>query len=98
MTQFHISNYIQKVKGQLHCDIIVFCKQSFLASVQRHTSGTGGDILTIPYIWSDTELVTLFLDAHLEAVMIIKPLCADGVKSSHYIHYMAHGWKLCLSC
>ena len=31
--------YIQKVKGELQCDIIMFCKNTFLAVIQHHYSG-----------------------------------------------------------
>jgi len=63
--------YIQKVKGQLHCDIIMFCKNTFLAIIQHHNSETEGEIVTIFHIWLDTELVTLILDFHLETVVIV---------------------------
>ena len=63
--------YIQKVKGHLHCDIIMFCKNTFQAIIQRHNSGTEGEIVTIFHIWSDTELVTLILGGHLETVVIV---------------------------
>ena len=66
--------YIQKVKGQLHCDIIMFCKKkqaTFLVIIQRHNSGTEGEIVTIFHIWSDTELVTLILGLHLETAVIV---------------------------
>ena len=52
---------VQKVKGQLHCDIMVFCKTTFLDIIQRHDAGTEGEIVTIFHTWSDTELVTLIL-------------------------------------
>ena len=58
---------IQKVKGQLHCDITMFCKNTFLDIIQHHNSGTEGEIVTIFHIWSDTELVTLILGVHLGA-------------------------------
>ena len=36
--------YMQKVKGQLHCDNIMFCKNTFLADIRQHTSGTEGEV------------------------------------------------------
>ena len=70
--------YIQKVKGQLHSDIIMFCKNTYLAFIQHHNLGTGGEIVTIFHIFSDTELVTLILGAQLETVVIV--FCAAGLK------------------
>ena len=69
---------IQQVKGQLHCDVIMFSKNTFLAIVQHHNSGTEGDVVTIFHIWSDTELVTVNLAAHLEAVEDLQ-LCPAGL-------------------
>ena len=72
--------YTQKVKGQLHCDNIMFCKNTFLAVIQHHNSGTEGEIVTIFHIWSDTELVTLIFGVHLQTVLIVEIFCAAGLK------------------
>lgn len=53
--------YIKKVKGQLHCDIIL-CKNTFLAVILSYNPATEEDIVTIFHISSDTELVTLILE------------------------------------
>lgn len=50
---FHIWN----IKGPLHFDFIKFCKNSRLAVIQCHNSGT------IFHMWSNTELVTFILAA-----------------------------------
>ena len=63
--------YIQKVKGQLNCDIIMFCKNTFLTIIQRHNARIEGEIVSIFHIWLDTELVTLILGAHLGTVVIV---------------------------
>lgn len=39
--------YNQKVKGQPHCDIILFYRNAFLSVIQCHTSGTESDIVTM---------------------------------------------------
>ena len=65
---------IQKVKGQLHCDIMMSCQNTFLAIIhiiQCHRSGTEEEIVTTFHIWLDTELVTLTLGIHLETVVIV---------------------------
>ena len=56
-----VTFYIQKVKGQLHCDDIMFYRNTFLAVIQHHNSGTEGEIVTIFDICSDTESLTLDL-------------------------------------
>lgn len=37
--------YIQQVKGQRHSDIIMSCKNPFLAIIQRHNPEKEGEIL-----------------------------------------------------
>ena len=43
-----IKFYVQKVKSQLHCDIMMFCINTSLL--------TQGQIVIIFQIWSDSEL------------------------------------------
>lgn len=50
--------YIQKVKGQLPFDIMMFCKNTFPAIIQHHNSETEADILTNFHICSDAESVS----------------------------------------
>ena len=64
----------QKIRGELH---IMFYKNTFLAIIHRHERR--GDV-TLFYIWSDTELVTIILAAHCETVLIYKVLFAAGMK------------------
>lgn len=37
--------YMQKAKHHLHCDIIMFCTNKFLATIQWFNSGTEGEIV-----------------------------------------------------
>lgn len=46
---------------------------AFLAIIQHHNSGTGGDILTICHIWSD-GLELLILGVHLEDAVSVQTL------------------------
>ena len=46
--------YVQKVKGQPHCDVIMFC----------------GEIVTIFNIWLETELVTVIFGVHFEPEVV----------------------------
>lgn len=43
-------SYIQKVKCQVHCDIIIFCKYPFFGHNLNHISATERDIVTLYYI------------------------------------------------
>lgn len=54
---------IQRVKGQLHPGIIMFCKNTVLAIIQHNESGTEGEFVSILlyYVFSDTELVILIM-------------------------------------
>ena len=60
--------FIQKVKSQLHIEIIMFFRNAFMVIIQRHNTGTEGEIVTIG---ADTELVTLIFGAHLQTVLIL---------------------------
>ncbi len=42
--------YIQKVKGRVHCDVTMFCKNTFLAVIQPHNEGKEEEIVTISHI------------------------------------------------
>lgn len=39
-----ITFYIQKIKGLLYCDIIIYCKITFLAIMQHHNLDTEREI------------------------------------------------------
>ncbi len=75
-----MTHKIHKVKGQLYCDIIMFCTITFQAIIQLHKSGTEGETVTTFHMWSDTELVTLIFGAHLETVLSVWILCAARLK------------------
>ena len=64
--------YIQKVKGQLHCDIMMVCRNTLLAIIKHYNSGSKEETVTIFYICSYTELVTLILGTHLETVIVLQ--------------------------
>ncbi len=68
---------IQNVKGHCHCDIIIFCTNTFLAIIQCYNSGGDGDHIAHLV---DTELVTLIFDVHLETVQIVWIFCAAGLR------------------
>lgn len=59
-----------EVKCQLHCDILMFCRNYFEAIVQQQNRTPSvpddGD-----HTCSDKELVILLLGAHLEAVLMV---------------------------
>lgn len=63
--------YIQKVKGQHHCDVMIFCRNTFLAIIQHHKSRTEGEIVTTFHSWLDTKLVLLIFGLHHETVLIL---------------------------
>lgn len=63
--------YIEKVKSRLHCDIIMFCRNTLLVFIQHRNSGTDGKAVSIFHIWLNTGLMTLVLVAHLETVEIL---------------------------
>lgn len=60
--------YVQNVKNQFNCDIIIFCEtlMPHFAIIQHHKSGAEGDNVTIFQIQSDPELVTQVLGANLK--------------------------------
>lgn len=45
-----------------------------LATIQHHSSGTEGDILTICHIWSDTGLELIILGVHLEDAVSVQTI------------------------
>lgn len=68
--------YIQKVKCHLHSDALMFSKNTFfLAIIQCHNLGTEV-IVIIFHIWSDAEVMSLIVGAHLEPVATVYILCA----------------------
>lgn len=59
------------VKGQFHGDIILLCKNIFLAIIQHHNSAAEGESVTLFHTWLDAGLGTLILAAHLETLLIV---------------------------
>lgn len=45
--------YIQRVEGELHCDVVMFSKNTFVAVIQHHHSGTDGETIFHIYCVSD---------------------------------------------
>ena len=73
----------------------MFCKNTFLAIIQHHNSGTEGKNVTIFHIWSDTELVTLILGGHLETVLVVF-LNSSKVSAMNIMSLDRHGYVLFL--
>lgn len=77
LTQVMMPFYFQKVKGQLHCNVVIFS----LKMIQHHKSPIEVKIVTIYHIWSHTEMATLSLGAHIETVVLFLLIfCAVKLK------------------
>lgn len=76
--------YIQNIKGQLHCNIIMFSENTLLAIIQLRNWSVDCDQISHQ---SDTELMTLILGATLKMWRLCK-CCLDArcvVKHPHFI-------------
>ncbi len=62
----------QNVKGQLYYNMIMLCKNTFLAIIQRHNSGTEGKIVTIFHAAVVMEIIAAHIKLILEVFFTVR--------------------------